>query len=160
MKPKMKAKIKTKMIQYKLTAIFNEYAGSLQSRFNAFVFGVVPESDAAEYERYANEARKAYTDNSIDIADVAKLLSYFENGNGRTISRLSRYKKGIGTVGITTYFEKDPTKYLPFIKTRIEACMTTILHENPSYRSFLTLEKIELSKETFIEDIMYEKSYL
>ena len=153
----MKSKV---MVQYKLTVMFDEYAGSLQTRFNAFVFGVLPDYDGADYESYARQAVQAYKDNSIDIADVATLLSYFENGNGRTISRLRRYKKGVGTVGITTYFEKDPIKYLPFIKTRIEAFMTTILCENPSYRNLLKLEQIELSKETFTEEVLYENSYI
>ena len=87
----MKSKV---MVQYKLTVMFDEYAGSLQTRFNAFVFGVLPDYDGADYESYARQAVQAYKDNSIDIADVATLLSYFENGN----KALSAFLKGIFSI--------------------------------------------------------------
>ena len=113
--------------RYKLVIKTNEYTGNFHKELNAYVFGYQPEYEPHEWikglEKNFREAAKGIFSNDPDEneEEFCEFYHYFYDEYGQNISELSNFAgNGIGTLGITVHFEKDPMPLIPFFMERLK----------------------------------------
>jgi hypothetical protein len=149
--------------RYKLIVKTNSYTGNFHREFNAYVFGC--HSDCAHEwvedlnKSFDKESKGIFSDNVDDNTDAFfELYHHFYDEYGSNISELSDFGgNGVGTLGITVYFDKDPTKYLPFFMKRIESFPCALAKSWEFAEKNLKIESVELIEETTTEKSLWKK---